>query len=166
MTNQSLYYYTKEFLEVKAELDMLDLDDETYQDTLESYEGNIAEKMENIIKYQKELLGLAALQKEAAKELTEAAKAKEAKAESLVKYMDQTMKAIGSKSIQAGPYHLGYKKGSEVTVVDEDKLPKKYWVPQPEVPMGKAELKKLVKAGTKIEGVRIVRNPDGLVIKI
>lgn len=165
MTNQSLYYYTKEFLEVKAELDMLDLDDETYQDTLESYEGNIAEKMENIIKYQKELLGLAAIQKEAAKELTEASKAKEAKAESLVKYMDQTMKAIGSKSIQAGPYHLGYKKGSESTVVDEALLPKKYWVAQPKKPMSKPELKKLIQSGTKIKGVQLVRAEDSLVIK-
>jgi hypothetical protein len=163
---QNLYHYTNEFLEVKAKMDMLGVDDETYADTLEAYEANITDKMENLIKYQKELLALAAIQKEAAKELTEAAKVKEAKAKRLKEYMDQNMKVLKLKSIQAGPYSLGYKKGSEVTVVDESLLPKKYWVDQPSIPMGKPELKKLVQSGTEIEGVQIVRNPDSLVIKV
>lgn len=163
---QSLYHYTAEFLEVKAGLEALDLNAEDFSDVLESYEDNIAAKMENVIKYQKELLALASVQVAEAKLLTEAAKAKEVKAEALRVYMDQTMKAIGSTSLQAGAYSLGYKKGSESTVVDESSLPKEYWVKQPDKPMGKPELKKLIKAGTKIEGVQLVRAPDSLVIKV
>lgn len=164
---QSLYHYTKEFLDVKAVLDDMDLEDETYLGTLESFEANIADKMENVIKYQKEILGLAAFQKEAAKELIEAAKKKEKKAEALTVYMDQAMKAMNAKTLQAGAYSLAYKKGSEITMVDEDKLPEKYWTPVVgRKAMSKPELKKLVQSGTEVEGVCIVRNPDSLVIKM
>jgi len=163
---KSLYQYTNDFLAVKAELDELDLDSETYADTLEQYEADIADKAENIIKYRNELLGLAELQKEEAKNLVEAAKAKEAKAASLVKYLDETMKAIEAKELQAGVYKLDYRKGSEVVEVDEDKLPKKYFIPQPSKPMSKPELKKLLKEGKEIEGVCLKRNPDSLQIKM
>lgn len=162
----SLYQYTNDFLAVKAELDALNLSDELYADTLESYEEDIADKMENFVKYHNELLALASLQKEEAKKLTEAAKAKEAKAESLKKYMDQTLKAIGSKEMQAGAYKLMYHKGKEVVIVDEKKLPEEYFVPQPSKPMGKPELKKLLDAGKEIEGVCLKRNPDSLQIKM
>src|SRR6185312_10229504 len=117
-------------------------------------------------KYIQELNGLAELQKAEAKKLTEAAKAKEAKAESMKKYMDQTMKAIGAKEIQAGVYKLMYYKGKEVVAVDEKKLPSKYWVTQPKKPLGKPELKKLLDAGEEIEGVCLKRNPDSLQIKM
>lgn len=163
---QSLYHYTKEFLEVKAELDNMDLDDLAYAGTLESFEANIADKMENVIKYQKELLGLAAIQKAEAALLIEAAKKKEAKAEALRVYMDNSMKAMNAKTLQAGAFSLGYKKGSEIVEIDESKLPKKYWVPQPKKPMGKPELKKLINEGTKVRGVCITRKPDSLVVKM
>lgn len=162
----SLFSYTREFLEVKAQLDELQLDDEVYADTLEQYEANIVEKAENIIKFRNELLGLAELQKAEAKKLEDAAKAKEAKAEWLVKYLDDTMKAIEAKELQAGAYTLKYRKGVEVVEVDESLLPDEYKVPQPAKPLSKPELRKLLKEGKEIEGVWLRRNPDSLQITV
>lgn len=162
----SLYHYTEEFLAVKNELEQMDIDEQTFLDTLEQYEGDIADKMENIVKYRNELLGLAELQKAEAKKLTEAAKAKEEKAASLMEYMDTTMKAIGSKKIQAGAYTVDYLKGREVVIVDEEILPDEYWVEQPKKAMGKPELKKLLADGKEITGVCLKRNPDTLRIKM
>lgn len=162
----SLYHYTHEFLAVKAQLDALDLDDAVYADTLEQFEANIAEKAENLIKYRNELLGLAELQKAEAKKFADAAKVKEAKAAAIVQYLDQTLKAIGSKELQAGAYKLNYRKGSEVVEVDEKKLPDMYKIPQPPKPIGKPELKKLLQEGKEIEGVCLKRNPDSLQIKM
>ena len=162
----SLYHYTHEFLEVKAQLDTLDLDEETYRDTLESYEANIADKAENLVKYRNELLGLAQIQKEEAKKLNEAAKRKEEKAQRLVEYLDYVMQATGHVELQAGVYTLKYRKGSEIVEIDEGKLPEQYWVKQPPKPMSKPELKKLLQAGTEVEGVWITRNPDSLQIQM
>lgn len=163
---RSLYHYTEEFLAVRAALEAADVDETVFHDTLEAYEDTIASKMENVIKYRNELLGLAELQKAEAKKLNEAAKAKEAAAERLKDYMDQTMKAIGSKELQAGAYKLKYRKGSEVVIVDEEKLPDMYWVEQDPVPMSKPELKKLIQAGEEIDGVCLKRNPDTLQIQM
>src|SRR6185312_4748418 len=163
---QSLYHYTNDFLEVKAQLDaMYDPEDEVYKDTLEYYEDNIATKAENIIKYCEELLGLAELQKAEAKRLNEAAKAKENKANRLMEYLDNSMKAMGVKNLQAGLYKLTYHKGREVVEVDEDILPDDYWVEQPKKPMSKPELKKLIESGVEVKGVCIKKNPDSLQVK-
>lgn len=166
MTGTSLYSYTKTFLEVREELENMELDAGILSDTLETYQDDIESKMENVIKYRNELLGLAELQKAEAKKLTEAAKAKEKKAAALEDYMDQAMKAIGKDKLQAGAYMLNYRKGSEIVLIDEDKLPKKYFIPQDPKPMDKPELKKLIQAGKEIEGVSLFRNPNTLQIKM
>lgn len=163
---QSLYHYTNDFLEVKAALEAAGVDEEVFHDTLEAYEDNIAAKMENVIKYHDELVAIAAAQHAESKRFDKAAKANQAKADKLKEYVDQTMKAIGATEIQAGAYKLNYRKGSEVVEVDETKLPSAYWVKQPDKPMGKPELKKLLKEGKEIEGVCLKRNPDTLQIRL
>ena len=49
--------------------------------------------------------------------------------------------------------------------VDESILPEEYFVPQPSKPIGKPELKKAIKSGKVIPGVKLVRKEDTLQIK-
>lgn len=165
---QTLYGYTNQFLRVKSQLDELNLSDDTYRDTLKFYAEQIEESAEDLVKYQKELLILAEAQKAEATRLIESAKAKEAKAEAILKSIEEAMKAIDKKELDAGVYKLKFKKGSTITEVDDKLLPLKYWVtvPSSRKPMGKPELKKLVDAGTQIAGVKIVQNPDKLEVKM
>ena len=166
MTQASLYHYTKEFLEVKNALDNMEHNEDAYIDTLDSFKELIIDKAEDVIKYRNELLALAKAQKEEANRMLEASKKKEQKADTILGYLDNTMRAMEVTELKAGNFTLKYKKGSESTHVDEKLLPEAYWVPQKPKPMGKDELKKLVKAGKEIPGVSVVRSPDSLQVKL
>lgn len=166
MTQPSLYHYTKEFLEMKGLLDGLDHDEQLLIDTLEAHKELIIDKAEDVIKYQQELLALAEAQKIEANRMLEAAKKKIQKADTIFASLDTTMKAMDLRELKAGSFTLKYKKGSESTHVDEDLLPEVYWLAQPPKPMGKTELKKLLKEGFEIPGVKIVRGPDSLQVKL
>ena len=74
---------------------------------------------------------------------------------------------MGIKKLDTGLFKISFRKGTEVVKIDEDKLPKQYWVPQDPKPMGKTDLKNLLKKNPDItiDGVSIVRNPDTLQIK-
>jgi hypothetical protein len=161
----SLYNLSIEFLQVAQQLEEMELDQETLADTLESLQIPIEEKAENVIKFAKNLEAMAEARKTEAKRLTEQAAKDAKKAERLLSYLDDAMRMLNKKKLTAGVFEVGYKKGLEVVKVDETRLPKEYWLPQKPKPMGKPELKKLVKDGVEIEGVTLERNPDKLTIK-
>lgn len=163
----SLYALTQEFLQVAAQLEELDLDQETIQDTLESLQLPIEEKAENIIKYAKNLQAMSEARKNEAKRLLELADKDNKKAERLLSYLDESLKMLGKEKLTAGVFQVSYRKGSEVVEIDENALPKEYWVmPEPIAkPMGKPELKVMLKNGAEIPGVSLVRKPSTLVVK-
>lgn len=163
----TLYHLTNEFLEVVSQLEEMELDQETLSDTLEALQMPLEQKAENVIKYVRSLEALADAKKLEAKRLSEAASADLKKAENLLSYLDMNLKRANIKNLQAGVFELKYKKGSEVVEVDELVLKEhpQYWVAQAPKPMGKPELKKLIKDGVEIPGVQIIRKPDVLVVK-
>lgn len=169
MTN-SLYQLTQEFTAIIAQLEEMDLTPEVFQDTLDSMQAPIEEKVENIVKYMKSLEALADAKKLEAERLSESASADLRKAENFKWYLANNLKAANIKNLQAGVFALSFRKGSEVVKVDESKIPNQYerpdlWVTQPPKLLGKPELKRVVKAGELIPGVTLVRNEDSLVVK-
>jgi outer membrane translocation and assembly module TamA len=161
----NLYDLSNEFLTIQSQLEELDLDQETLDNTLESYQVTIEEKAENIVKYIKNLEAMAEARKAEANRLTELASKDLKKAENLMNYLDSAMKMLGKKQLTAGVFELKYRRGSEVVEVNESLLPQDYFVPQPPKAMGKTELKKLIKDGVEIPGVNLVRNADKLAVK-
>jgi hypothetical protein len=174
MMKNSLYQLTDAFATVVSYLENLEaeteLDPQIIQDTLESYQAPIEEKVENIIKYIKSLEALADAKKLEAKRLSDAASKDLKKAESLKAYMADNLKKAGITKLQAGVFSLGWRKGTEVVQIDEtktpsvDEAPHLYLYQEPKF-IGKADLKNLIKDGKEIPGVQIVRNPDSLVVK-
>jgi hypothetical protein len=170
MMSNSLYQITNEFLEIVGQLEEMELDQETFQDTLDSLQVPIEQKVENIVKYMKSLEALAEAKKAEAKRLSESAASDLKKAEFFKNYMTDNLKKAGINKLQAGVFSLGWRKGSEVVQVDESKIPRadewpELYIDRDPVFMGKTDLKKMIKEGQEIPGVSLVRNPDSLVVK-
>lgn len=165
MTNTSLYELTNEFKGIVSQIEEMDLDPQAFQDTLDSLQMPIEQKVENIVKYMRSLEALADAKKLEAKRLSDAASADLKKAERLKEYMADNLQKANIKKLQAGVFALSFRKGSEVVEIDEEQLPEWAYIPQDPKPMGKTELKKFLKEGTEIPGVKIIRKPDSLVVK-
>ena len=170
----NLYNLTADFAEKVAELEQYftdhEMDVEIFNDTMESFQAPIEEKIENITKYMKSLEALADAQKLEAKRLSDAASANLKKAEWFKNYMADNLQKAGIKKLQAGVFALSFRKGSEVIEVDETKTPSVneaphlYLYQEPKF-IGKTDLKKRLQAGETIPGVKVVRNPDTLQVK-
>ena len=161
----SLYELANEYLEAMNKIEEMDLDPEIVKDTLDSLQSPIEEKAENVIKYMKNLESDEKALKEEAERLKAKADHVKKKREQLKNYLDYNLQAAGIRELKAGLFEVRYRKGSEIIEINEEELPKDYWVPQDPKPLSKTELKKLIKSGNEIEGVRLVRNPDSLIIK-
>ena len=166
----SLYNLTNDFAAVVNHLEEMELDSEVLQDTLDSLQAPIEEKVENIVKYMKSLEALADAKKLEAKRLSDSASSDLKKVEWFKNYMADNLKKANITKLQAGIFSLGWRKGTEVVQIDETKIPafeeaQHLYVFQEPKFIGKTDLKKLIKEGKEIPGVSIVRNPDSLVVK-
>jgi hypothetical protein len=168
--SNSLYNLTNEFAAVVNHLEEMELDSEVLQDTLDSLQAPIEEKVENIVKYMKSLEALADAKKLEAKRLSDSASSDLKKVEWFKNYMADNLKKANITKLQAGIFSLGWRKGTEVVQIDEtktptaDEAPHLYLYQEPKF-IGKTDLKKLIKEGKEIPGVSVVRNPDSLVVK-
>lgn len=170
-----LYEITQEFMEFQKQLEEMDLDDQTFADTLDSAMFSIEVKVENIIKHMRTLEALAEAKKTEAKRLSESAEKDLKKIEWFKNYMADNLQKAGINKLQAGVFALSFRKGSEVVEVDESKIPSYFeeptlYIEQEPKFLGKAELKKILKNNEQynlkqIPGVSLVRKPDSLVVK-
>ena len=170
--SNSLYNLTNQFALAVTHLDEMELEQDLYQDTLDSIQAPIEEKVENIVKYMKSLEALADAKKLEAKRLSDSASSDLKKVEWFKNYMADNLKKANITKLQAGIFSLGWRKGTEVVQIDESKIPSyeempSVYVKQDPKLLGKADLKKMIKSydGMEIPGVSIVRNPDSLVVK-
>lgn len=167
--SNSLYHLAQEFRDIVANIEEMELDEQTKQDTLDSLKMPIEEKVENIVKYMRSLESLAEAKKAEAKRLSESAASDLKKAEFFKNYITNNLQAVGIKDLQAGVFKISFRKGSEVVQVDENKIPQYENAPELYTVeykfRGKTELKKALQVGIEIPGVTIVRNPDSLVVK-
>lgn len=168
----NLYGLTNDYIQVKTLMDSMytdnpEADTETYEMTLESIKSLVTEQAAGLAKYLKELEAIEQFQKEEAKALQELAKKTAKRKEKLLENIAEAMTAMELKEVQAGAYKFKFKKGSEVTEVNEHELPPMYFTEEiVRKPLPKADLKKAVKeSGITIPGVQVIRNPDKLELK-
>jgi hypothetical protein len=156
--SNSLYNLTNDFASVVNHLEEMELDSEVLQDTLDSLQAPIEEKVENIVKYMKSLEALADAKKLEAKRLSDSASSDLKKVEWFKNYMADNLKKANITKLQAGVFSLGFRKGTEVVQIDEtktptaDEAPHLYVFQEPKF-IGKTDLKKLIKEGKEIPGV-------------
>jgi hypothetical protein len=100
--SNSLYNLTNDFASVVNHLEEMELDSEVLQDTLDSLQAPIEEKVENIVKYMKSLEALADAKKLEAKRLSDSASSDLKKVEWFKNYMADNLKKANITKLQAG----------------------------------------------------------------
>ena len=146
-----LYEIKQEFLRLAE----IDVDEQTMQDTLESLQYELEEKADNIACLIKQMQAESEAIKAEAKNLTERAKAKEAKADKLTQYLFETFKAVGADKIETARNVIAIKKNPCSVVLDEGFSVKEYLVEKVTVQPDKEKLKTDLKNGIQIAGARL-----------
>lgn len=153
-----LYDYTLAFMELEELLMNEEVDFQTYQDTLKSLEGPADEKAENMCRMIDNFKAhIDALKREEDK-LKRKRQTLENRIEWLESMLEAYLKVKGQDTRQVGIYRLGYRKlPDKVVILDEDKVPKAYRVPQPDkIPL--TPLKQALQDGEEIPGVKLETN--------
>lgn len=148
----NLYELTQSFLQVQ---NMIENDSEGLEDTLESIDLAINEKLENIAKVIKNLEGEINSFKAEEKRLSERRKTIENNIKRLKQYAEDSLKLTGERKIKAGTFTFNIQKNPpSVKVLNDKSIPLDYFnVVEPA--LDKKRLLKDLKNGESIEGAEL-----------
>lgn len=132
-------------------------DFELYENTLESIQEGINDKAENIAKLIKSIEGDVLVLKAEEKRLNERRTSLESQVKQLKEYLHHNLEICGVKKVKGQLFTIGIQKNPpSVNVLDETKIPKSYFIPQPD----KLDRKSLIEAfknGELIEGAELTQ---------
>jgi hypothetical protein len=158
MTNLTLYTIADQYLADLQKLQDMEIDEQTFQDTLEGLSGELEVKATNIAMFIKNLESSADAIKAAEKQMAERRKALEAKAERIRSYLQENMVRTGISKIESPYFVLTLRKNPPaVEVINLDMIPDEYFdIPEPPAPaLNKNRLKDDLKEGVVIDGARL-----------
>lgn len=138
----------------------LDLDEQTFSDTLESLSGDLEVKATNIAAFARNLEATVSAIKEAESAMSARRKAIEAKADRLRAYLLSGMQAAGVQKIQTPYFELSIKSNPPSVVVNEPGLVPAEFMRQPETPPPAPDKKAIgdaLKAGKEVAGCHLAR---------
>lgn len=149
-----------------ASLQNEDLDPDMIADTLEGIDGEFTEKVEQLLSIIKNQSALSAMLKEEAKNLSDRAKACDAKVDNIKQYIIKAMQTTERTKLNAGLHTLTVRKPSKsVNIVDIDALPTEFVKYETLVKADKNLIAEKLKLGEKIEGAELVLGKPSLLIK-
>jgi len=149
-----LYELTDDFMQVQQ---MIEDGSEGLEDTLESINLEIEDKLENIGKVIRNLEAESAAFKEEEKRLADKRKTIDNNIKNLKLYAEQSLKATGQRKVKAGLFTFNIQKNPpSIDITDKDLIPQKYYVPV-EPKLDKQTIKDLLKNGENIPGVELVQ---------
>ena len=147
-----LYELNESFQQIQT---LIEEGQEGLQDTLESIELAIEEKLENIGKVIKNLEAEASAFKEEEKRLADRRRSLENNIKHLKQYAENSMVVTGDKKIKAGLFTFAIQKNPpSVSVFNDVIVPKKYYVPV-DPKLDKTKIKEDLKNGENIPGVEL-----------
>lgn len=143
-----------------AELLAMDLDDETFQDTLDSinFQEDLEGNVEYFVKMYKNCLADAEMCKQEKQAFYDKEKRSKAKADRFKEYLKRALEMSNKKTIDTGKFKVSLRKSKKVEVLDETKIPLEYMKEKHEWTPDKVEIAKVLKAGGDIKGVTLVEN--------
>jgi translation initiation factor 2 alpha subunit (eIF-2alpha) len=146
-----------EIFEDALDNDELDADsEEMFLDTLESLEGEISFKVENICKFIKNIDGDIKALKAEEDRLSKKRKAMENKVESLKKYMSDMLINAKIKEVKAGNFKVKFQASPpSVEILNPELIPAQYREPQ-EDKILKSEIMKELKDKKEVAGAKLV----------
>jgi hypothetical protein len=156
----NLFEVASEYRADAAKLVDLELDEQTFSDTLEAISGDLESKALNTAFVAKNLEATAEQIKEHAKAMTERAKAMENRAARIRKYLLDGLQLAGRDKIDTPFFKIKIAQNPpSVQISDESLVPANYKTdPQPPVPVpDKALIKKALSEGFEVPGCSLVR---------
>lgn len=152
----TLYELTGQYLDIYN----LEIDDETKLDTIESLglDEEIEAKAENYAKLIRNLEADKQIYKEEEQRFKEKKEKTDKKIERLKRDLQASMEITGKTKIKGELFTLSIQNTKASVVVDEAKLPEKYWTKKVTEAPNKKELYDLLKAGEEIEGATLQEN--------
>ena len=151
-----LYEITSQYL---VALEQLEVDEETGEisgyEALESVQGNFEEKAENIALYIKDELAMESSIKAERMALAEREKSHKRKAESLKRYLVNSMSAVGKAKLETPKVKLSFRKSVSTEVDDLNLIPKDFIRTITEEKPDLTAIKKAIQAGQEIPGARL-----------
>lgn len=160
MTDITLYTIADQYLQDLQKLQDMDLDEQTFADTLESLSGDLEVKATNVAMFVRNLEASAESIKAAEKQMAERRKAIEAKAERIRNYLKDNMARTGITKIDCPYFALSLRNSPPaVEVINADEIPAQYFdIPEPPAPvLNKNRLKDDLKNGVIVEGARLTQ---------
>jgi hypothetical protein len=158
MTDLTLYNIADQYLVDLQKLQDMEIDEQTFADTLEGLSGELELKATNIAMFVRNLEASAEAIKAAEKQMTERRKAIESKADRIRQYLLDNMTRTGITKIDCPYFVLSVRKNPPaVEVLNQDMIPDKYFdIPEPPAPtLNKNRLKEDLKAGVVVEGAKL-----------
>jgi len=162
----NLYEIAHQYRADVARLEELDVDDQTFSDTLEALAGDLEAKAVNVIFYAKNLDATATAIKKAEDAMAARRKAIERRSEALRAYVKHNMLSTGISKISCDYFQLAIQNNPpSVDVFDEAQLPAVYLreIPAKYEP-DKALIAKAIKDNFEVPGARLTHS-QRLVIK-
>lgn len=160
MSALALYEISSQYLADLNKLNELELDEQTFLDTLEGLSGELEQKAINVAMYIKNLEVSADAIKQAEKAMADRRKSIEEKQDKIRKYLLENMLKTGITKIECPHFVLSVRKNpASVDVLMQDQIPDEYFdIPDPLPPtLNKKRLAEDLKAGVLIEGARLTQ---------
>lgn len=142
--------------------DLTDDDIQTYIDTMDAIQDTLAGKVENIVKFLKNMEGDIESFKKEEKRIATRRKYMENKHEGLKSYMANMLQMAGIKTIDAGNFRVKFQKNNpSVEVLNESQVPEQFREAQPDKIL-KTDILKALKDKQIIPGVVLVTDKEHL----
>lgn len=142
------------------------LDPELISDTLEGMEGELADKIEQLLAICKNETGYAERLKEEAKSLNDRASSILNKVENIQSYIANSLITAGKKKLRAGLHQVTIRSPSEsVEILDSSSIPAEIVEFETTIKADKLAIKHQLKAGISIPGVQLKIGKPSLIIK-
>ncbi len=138
-----------------------EIDEQTFEDTLQAM--GTAEKLESYCKVIKQLEADAEMLKAEKDRIDKKKKTVENSIDRMKKAVTDFMNAQGTKKTTAGTFTVALSESKAVKVVDENKVPKEYFIEQ-DPKLDKKTILKLLREGETVEGCELQTN-EGVRIK-
>jgi len=157
----TLYELSSNFMEVQS---LIEEGNEGLQDTLDSIDLAIEDKLENIAKLIRNLDGDAAALKNEEKRLADKRKSIENNINNLKQYSQSALEATGKRKLNAGIFTYSIQKNPpSLSILDEKKIPQKYYE-EVEPKLNKTAIKEKLKNGDDVPGAEL-HQAEGVRIK-
>lgn len=162
-----MYDYSEQYVKLESLLSEGTIDQETYNDTIESLSEGANEKANNLGKMISNFTAQANMYKEEEKKLKEKRKSLENSIEWLTNSLHVFLQANNKDEMTVGLYKLGYRKLPDMVEVKNEKvIPTAYKERVVTIKPDKRAIKKAIEDGETVRGAELITNRKKFEVKM